>query len=49
MNHTTDNKLLTEADAYGQWQQDYAASIGMDKDVVNRSGIPIQPLYTSRD
>ena len=49
MNHTTDNKLLTEADAYGQWQQDYATSIGVDKPVVNRSGVPIQPIYTERD
>ena len=49
MNHTTDSNLLTEADAYGQWQQDYAASIGVDRAVVNRSGVPIQPIYTARD
>ncbi len=49
MNHTTDNKLLTEADAYSQWQHDYATSIGVDKPVVNRSGVPIQPIYTERD
>ncbi len=49
MNQTIDNKLLTEADAYSQWQQDYATSIGVDKPVVNRSGVPIQPIYTERD
>ncbi len=49
MNQTIDNKLLTEADAYSQWQHDYATSIGVDKPVVNRSGVPIQPIYTERD
>ena len=49
MNQTIDNKLLTEANAYSQWQHDYATSIGVDKPVVNRSGVPIQPIYTERD
>lgn len=49
MNQAADHSLLSEADAFGQWQQEYAASVGVDKTVVNRSGIPIQPLYTDRD
>lgn len=32
-----------------QWEREYAQQIGQDKDVTNRSGIPVQPLYTSRD
>ena len=32
-----------------QWQNDYAAQIGVDRDVVNRSGVSIQPLYTALD
>ncbi len=36
--------------ALQQWQQDYAAQIGAgDRDVVNRSGVPIKPLYTALD
>ncbi len=49
MNQAVDSKLLSEADAFGRWQQDYAAGVGVDKTVVNRSGIPIQPLYTDHD
>lgn len=49
MNQAADHSLLSEADAFGQWQQEYAAGVGVDKTVVNRSGIPIQPLYTDRD
>ena len=49
MNEATRTEVLSEAEAYGAWQQDYAASIGTDKNVVNRSGVPIQPIYTSRD
>ncbi|MDP3617618.1 MAG: methylmalonyl-CoA mutase family protein, partial [Rhodoferax sp.] len=49
MNQAIDSKLLSEADAFGKWQQEYAAGVGTDKTVVNRSGIPIQPLYTDRD
>jgi methylmalonyl-CoA mutase N-terminal domain/subunit len=32
-----------------QWQREYAATIGHDHDVVNRSGVAIKPLYTERD
>ena len=49
MNKPIDNKLLTEASGYAQWQRDYDASIGVDKPVVNRSGVTIQPIYTERD
>lgn len=49
MNQAADHSLSSEADAFGQWQQEYAAGVGVDKTIVNRSGIPIQPLYTDRD
>lgn len=49
MNQVVDSKLPSDADAFDKWQQDYAAGVGVDKTVVNRSGIPIQPLYTDRD
>jgi len=32
-----------------RWQREYAAQIGQDTRVVNRSGLPIKPLYTPRD
>lgn len=38
-----------EAQAHAAWQRDYAATIGQDRAVRNRSGIPIQPLYTRAD
>ncbi len=49
MNKAVDSSLLSPADAYAQWQKDYAAGIGVDKAVRNRSGLPIQPIYTERD
>jgi methylmalonyl-CoA mutase N-terminal domain/subunit len=49
MNKPIDSKLLHEPDAYGAWQQEYAATIGTDKQVTNRSGVPIKPLYTAAD
>ncbi len=49
MNKPIDPSLLSPADAYKQWQQDYATGIGIDKSVRNRSGVPIQPIYTERD
>jgi methylmalonyl-CoA mutase, N-terminal domain len=49
MNKPVDGKLSAQPDALGAWQQDYAATIGADKDVANRSGVPIKPLYTERD
>lgn len=49
MNKPVDSAVLPETDPFDLWQHDYAASNGIDKAVVNRSGIPIQPLYTRRD
>ena len=40
---------LEPAAGEDRWQQDYAAQIGTDKPVRNRSGIAIKPLYTPRD
>ena len=49
MSKPLDSEALSTGDPQRAWQQEYAASIGQDKDVVNRSGIPIKPLYTQRD
>src|SRR5512132_2729169 len=49
MNKPIESQLLSDPDAHRAWQQEYAATIGADKDVSNRSGVPIQPLYTERD
>ncbi len=49
MNKPVSEELLSEADAFGTWQKDYAASISTDKNIVNRSGVSIQPIYTQRD
>ena len=35
--------------ALTRWQQEYAAQIGEDRAVTNRSGIAIKPLYTAAD
>ncbi|HEY0886718.1 MAG TPA: methylmalonyl-CoA mutase family protein, partial [Ramlibacter sp.] len=49
MNKPIAGDLLAAPDAHAAWQQEYAAAMGADKDVANRSGIPIRPLYTERD
>jgi methylmalonyl-CoA mutase, N-terminal domain len=49
MNKPVDGKLLAQPGALDAWQREYAATIGADKDVANRSGVPIKPLYTERD
>lgn len=36
-------------DARVRWEAEYAAQIGVDKPVHNRSGVPIKPLYTPQD
>ncbi len=36
-------------DARVRWEAEYASQIGADRTVVNRSGIPIKPLYTPLD
>jgi len=48
MNKPVDGQLLS-TDAQRAWEQEYAATIGKDVDVHNRSGIAIKPLYTQRD
>lgn len=36
--------------ALAQWQHEYAEQIGAaDRDVTNRSGVPVKPLYTAAD
>ncbi len=47
MNKPLETKLIDTSEA--RWQAEYAEQIGADKPVVNRSGIPIEPLYTPRD
>ena len=47
MNKPVDNSLVDPVAA--RWEAEYAAQIGDDRPVVNRSGIPIEPLYTPRD
>lgn len=49
MNKPVDERLLRSSDAQAQWQREYAAQIGTDRAVVNRSGIAIKPLYTPHD
>ncbi|MEO8656132.1 MAG: acyl-CoA mutase large subunit family protein, partial [Ramlibacter sp.] len=49
MNKPIDSQLLSSPDAHRAWEQEYAATIGTDKNVSNRSGVAIQPLYTERD
>jgi methylmalonyl-CoA mutase, N-terminal domain len=49
------NKPLPNADpasfddARVRWQAEYDAQIGGDRAIENRSGIPVQPLYTPQD
>ena len=45
MNKPVDGKLLSNADPYGAWEQEYAATIGKDEQVIKRSGVPIPPLF----
>ena len=40
---------MHEAAGEDRWHQDYAAEIGADRAVTNRSGVPIKALYTPRD
>jgi methylmalonyl-CoA mutase N-terminal domain/subunit len=49
MNRPIDDPLLQTADAEALWRREYAAQIGTDRPVTNRSGIDIAPLYTPRD
>ncbi len=49
MNKPLDQTLLEPSAGEDKWQREYAAQIGADKAVRNRSGIAVQPLYTPRD
>ena len=51
MNKPLDPTVLTGAEPAGRsrWEREYRADIGADRDVVNVSGIPIEPLYTAED
>ena len=49
MNKPLDKTLLEPAAGEDRWLREYAAQIGTDKDVRNRSGIAIKPMYTPRD
>lgn len=48
MNKPLDSKPPLDA-AEARWQAEYAEQIGADRDLANRSGIPVKPLYTPRD
>ena len=49
MNQAVDSKLFSYAASHDAWRQDYRAGVPQDRAVINRSGIPIQPLYTALD
>ena len=49
MNKPVDKALLDSVAAEDRWQREYAAQIGVEKVVRNRSGIAIKPLYTPGD
>jgi methylmalonyl-CoA mutase N-terminal domain/subunit len=49
MNRPLDKTLLEPAAGEDRWLREYAAQIGTDTDVRNRSGIAIKPMYTPRD
>jgi methylmalonyl-CoA mutase N-terminal domain/subunit len=49
MNKPLETRLLQDVDGEARWRDEYAAQIGQDKLVRNRSGIEIKPLYSPRD
>jgi methylmalonyl-CoA mutase N-terminal domain/subunit len=49
MNKPLDAKLFSYSACLDDWQRDYAATMGKDKAVTNRSGLAIKPLYTALD
>jgi methylmalonyl-CoA mutase, N-terminal domain len=49
MNKPIEDELLAQTDAHAAWHKEYTAAIGPDKQAFNRSGVPVQPLYTERD
>jgi len=46
---TTPEMAALAGEAHQRWQREYTEQIGVDRDVVNRSGIPIKPLYSPSD
>ena len=40
-----DTDPATQEDASVRWEAEYRAQIGADREIANRSGIPIRPLY----
>ncbi len=49
MNKPLDNRMLETAEAEARWRDEYAAQIGEDRTIRNRSGIEVKPLYTPAD
>jgi methylmalonyl-CoA mutase N-terminal domain/subunit len=49
MNQPTEPKLFSYSAAYDAWQREYAQALPQDRQVTNRSGVPIKPLYTALD
>jgi methylmalonyl-CoA mutase N-terminal domain/subunit len=49
MNKPIEDRLLAAGEAEAQWRREYAAQIGGERAVTNRSGIDVAPLYTPRD
>jgi hypothetical protein len=49
MNKPIDEELLAATDAEARWRREYSEQIGTDRQVANRSGVDIAPLYTQRD
>jgi methylmalonyl-CoA mutase N-terminal domain/subunit len=49
MNKPIDETLLAAGEEEARWRREYAEQIGTDRQVRNRSGVEIAPLYTPRD
>jgi methylmalonyl-CoA mutase N-terminal domain/subunit len=49
MNKPIDDRLLAATDAEARWRKEYAEQIGNGRQLTNRSGVDIAPLYTERD
>ena len=43
------DRPASTADAHTRWQAEYNAQIGADREIRNRSGVPIRPLYSPLD
>ncbi len=49
MNKPVEDRRLQMTDAEARWRSEYAAQIGTEAPLRNRSGIEIAPLYSARD